>query len=111
MGFITPIFHSVGNLPLLSISLKFLSNEGSKKHRPCLIISFRIESMLLAFFVLSFDICSWISFGAIGFPKISSSDKFSVSSASSHLQNLYFHLFHCCHKVIVGNVVSMLPEI
>ena len=73
MGFITPIFHSVGNLQLLSISLKIFSNEGSKKYRPCLIISFRIESMLLAFFVFSFDICSWISFGVIGFPKISSS--------------------------------------
>ena len=82
MGFITPIFHSVGNLQLLSISLKIFSNEGSKKYRPCLIISFTIESMLLAFFVFSFDICSWISFGVIGFPKISSSDKFSVSSES-----------------------------
>ena len=38
--------------------------------------------MLLAFFVLSFDTCSWISFAVIGFPKISSSDKFSVSSES-----------------------------
>ena len=54
----------------------------AKKYRTCLIISFRIESMLLAFFVLSFDICSWISFGVISFPKISSSDKFSVSSES-----------------------------
>ena len=83
MGFITPIFHSVANLPLLSISLKIFSNEGSKKYRPCLIISFRIESTLFAFFVLRFGICSWISFGVIDFPKISSSHKFSVSSDRS----------------------------
>ena len=67
MGFIAPIFHSVGNLPLLSISLKIFSNEGSKKYRSYLIISFRIESMLFAFFVLRFGICSWISFGVIDF--------------------------------------------
>ena len=38
--------------------------------------------MVLAFFVLSFDTCSWISVGVIGFANISSSDKFSVSSES-----------------------------
>ena len=45
MGFIMPIFgRSVGNLPLLSISLKIFSNEGSKNYCPCLIISFEPEA-------------------------------------------------------------------
>ena len=78
MGFIMPIFQLVRNLPFKS--LKIISNHGSKKHCPCLTISFRKESRLLSFFVLSFDI-NYVR-GVVSFPKISSSGKFSVLSES-----------------------------
>ena len=51
----TPIFLSTGKVQVWSILLKILSSDGTRKKRPCLIISLRIESVPDDFLVLSLD--------------------------------------------------------
>ena len=105
MGFIMPMI-PVSRKFTLSISWKIFSNEGSKKYCPaCLTISFRKESSFLFVFVLhvSFNInyvhgvlLAWSVF--LRFHHLA-----NFLFHPSHLQNLYFHLFHCYHKVNVKN--------
>ena len=89
------------------LSLKIFSNEGSKKYCPCLTISFRKESRLLSFFVLSFDInyvCGVLLELSV-FLRFHHLANFLFRP--SYLQNLYFHLFHCYHKVILENEIMV----
>ena len=106
-------FHPA-NIPVsrkftLSISWKIFSNEGSKKYCPCLTISFRKESSFLFVFVLhvSFNInyvhgvlLAWSVF--LRFHHLA-----NFLFHPSHLQNLYFHLFHCYHKVNVEDKIMV----